>query len=542
MIAGCRDDVRVDDAVTGGGSTSVEASSTGSEASSTGSDPSSEGTTSSSSSSSNDGSSSTGSETQPCEHIAVSLVLDRQAPIYGYSKREALARYFDDIVAQTGARVTVFPNAGAEQPPAWPCALDADGPGGGLGFVWGEDFVKREGAWAKLDCVLDGVHDYPHGSDEDGDWMFSGLMFPILEHDDWPPADTSLAIAMLLAGGDDDQSGMYPRPGMASEAFLRLAAGGERRRALAFTAGSDADEMHAFALSVSERSRYFDWNDGELPEALDTWLPEVVAACAEAEETPVPPPPGGCEHIDILFVVDGSLSMAQEQAALRGIAGPPVLAEFTDALDLELETLQDFHVGVISSEPGATTLHTHLDEPEVAPSPATDCGLPEGQRWLVGPSPTLAEDFVCIAGTNAQSTIESTTRNAALALHNPANAGFLRGDAVLFIVLLTDEDTLDYATSIDVRQQILDAVGGELDRVVILGIGIAGDQGVFEMPKTTCYGEYGTATPGRQISTIVFTFREQGLMQDICAGDLASVFDAALDHLVTTCNEYQPEG
>lgn len=535
VLAGCRDDVRVDDAVTGegttSGSTTSGTSSTGSEVESS---TSSRGDTTSGSGS--DGSSSTGVETQPCEHIAVSLVLDRQAPIYGYSKREALARYFDEIVAQTGARVTVFPNAGAEQPPAWPCALDADG----RSFVWGEDFVNAEGAWGKLDCVLDGAHDYPHGSDEDGDWMFSGLMFPILEHDDWPPADTSLAVAMLLADGDDDQSGMYPRPGMASEAFLRLAAGGERRRALAFTAGRDADEMHAFALSVSERSRYFDWNDGELPEALDAWLPEVVAACAEAEETPVPPPPGGCEHIDILFVIDGSLSMAQEQAALRGIAGPPVLAEFTDALDLELETLQDFHVGVISSEPGATILHTHVDEPEVAPGPATDCGLPEGQRWLVGPSATLAEDFACIAGTNAQSTIESTTRNAAEALHNPANAGFLRDDAVLFIVLLTDEDTLDYATSIDVREQILDAVGGELDRVVILGI--AGDQGVFEMPKTTCYGEYGTATPGRQISTIVFSFREQGLMQDICAGDLATVFDAALDDLVTTCNEYQPEG
>ena len=528
--------------MTGAGTTDASSStSTGAPATTdaTGSETTVIGTSSTGDATSSSGSSSTGIA-QLCSSIAVSLVLDRQAPLYGYEKREALAQFFDAIVFDTGARVTVFPNAGAEQPPAWPCELDADGPGGGLGFVWGEDFAKSQGAWVKLDCVLDGARDYPHGSDADGDYMFSGLMFPILEHDDWPPDDTALAVAMLLANRDDDQGGMYPRPGMTSEAFVRLAAGGERRRALAFATGSEGDELHTFTLSVSERSRYFDWGDGELPEALDGWLPEVIAACDEVEDTPPPAPPGGCEHIDILFVIDGSLSMAQEQAALRGISGPPVLAEFTDALQLELDTLQDFHVGVVSSEPGDIVLHTHLDQPEVAPGPATDCGLPAGQRWLVGPSPTLAEDFACIAGTNAVSTIESTTLNAAQALHEPANAGFLRDDAVLFVVLVTDEDTLDYTTHLAVRDQILAAVGGDLSRVVVLGI--AGDQGVFEMPKTTCNGEYGTASPGRKISSIVFSFREQGLMQDICMGDLAAVFEAALDDLVTTCEEYEPEG
>lgn len=529
--------------MTGAGTTGAASSTSTSDGSATG-DGSTLDTTAigtGSSSGDNTGSSSSGTgDASACSSIAVSLVLDRQAPIYGYEKREALAKFLDAIVLHSGARVTVFPNAGAEQPPPWPCALDEDGPGGGLGFVWGEDFAKAPGVWQKLDCVLDGARAYPHVSDDDGDMMFSGLMFPILEHDDWPPPDTALSVAMLLAAGDDDQGGMYPRPGMASEAFVRLAAGGERRRALAFAAGSEADELHTFTLSVSERSRYFDWADGDLPEALDAWLPEVLAACEEVDAVLPPTPPGGCEHIDILFVIDGSLSMAQEQAALRGISGPPVFSEFTDALQIELDTLQDFHVGVVSSEPGDTILHTHLDEPKVPPGPGTDCGLPPGQRWLVGPSPTLAEDFACIAGTNAQSTIESTTLNAAQALHDPANAGFLRDDAVLFVVLVTDEDTLDYATRISVREQILAAVGGDLSRLVVLGI--AGDQGVFEMPKTTCYGPYGTATPGRRISSIVFSFREQGLMQDICAGDLAAVFEAALDDVVTTCKEWRPEG
>jgi hypothetical protein len=71
---------------------------------------------------------------------------------------------------------------------------------------------------------------------------------------------------------------------------------------------------------------------------------------------------------------------------------------------------------------------------------------------------------------------------------------------------------------------------------------LAGDQGVFEQPKTTCSGPYGTASPGRRLSSIVFAMREQGIMQDICGGGLAEAFGQALDDLVSTCNNFHPEG
>ena len=45
-----------------------------------------------------------------------------------------------------------------------------------------------------------------------------------------------------------------------------------------------------------------------------------------------PLPSSGCKRVDILFVIDGSESMAEEQAALSGDGGmTPVFAEFTDA-------------------------------------------------------------------------------------------------------------------------------------------------------------------------------------------------------------------
>ncbi|MEM6295688.1 MAG: hypothetical protein AAGA54_30725 [Myxococcota bacterium] len=481
----------------------------------------------------------TGGPPPLCEAIDISLVLGRQAPIFGLEKRRAVANFLDDLTEQTGARVRIFPNTGAPTPPAWDCSLDADGPADGLTFVWGEDFRAKNNARPRLDCVYQGVKNFPSDTDADGDWMFTGLMFPFLQHDDWPTPERAVSVSMILANTDDDENNMYARPGLSSEAFLRLAAGGDRDRALSFTIGEDADELQTFSLGFAPYALHADWANDDLDTSLQTFLPAVVDACARAEEPEVPEPPGGCEHIDILFVVDGSLSMAEEQEALRGIGGPPVFAEFTDALALSLDSLDDIHVGVISAEPGDTVLHTHRDQPAFEPTPGTDCGL--NQPWVVAPSPDLEDDFACIAATAASSTLETTSRNAAEALNDPANAGFLRDDSVLFVVMLTDEDTLGLgATRVQEHQLLLQAVGGDRSRLVMLSI--AGDPGVFEAPKTTCNGTYGNAAPGRRLDSIVRSFGDQGITSDICDGDLAQTFDDALDDLVQACVSFVPEG
>lgn len=474
-----------------------------------------------------------------CEAIDISLVFDRQAPIYGIERRRTVARFLDRVTEETGASVRVFPNAGASEPPPWDCNLDADGPADGLTFVWGEDGVPRNNARPRLDCVYDGVRNFPSEGDDDGDLMFTGLLFPFLQHDDWPTPERTISASVMLAAGDDDESNMYARPGLASDAFLRLAADGDRDRALSLTVGQDADELHTFALALHPAALHTEWDDDDFEESFETFGDAVVEACATAEEPDVPQPPGGCEHIDILFVVDGSLSMAEEQEALRGISGPPVFSDFTDALAVELDTLEDIHIGVISAEPGDTRLHTHLNQPAVEPGPETDCGL--AQPWVVAPSDDLEAQFACVAATAAASTLESTSRNAAEALTSPDNAGFLRDDSVVFVVMLTDEDTLGLgATRVQEHELLLSAVGGDRSRLVMLAI--AGDPGVFEAPKTTCDGTYGLAAPGRRLDSIVRTFGDRGITSDICAGDLAASFDDALDDLVQACVSFVPEG
>ena len=73
-------------------------------------------------------------------------------------------------------------------------------------------------------------------------------------------------------------------------------------------------------------------------------------------------------------------------------------------------------------------------------------------------------------------------------------------------------------------------------------LAIAGDPGVFEAPKTTCAGPYGTASPGRRLDSFVRTFGDRGVTSDICAGDLAQTFEDALGDLVQACVSFVPEG
>lgn len=475
-----------------------------------------------------------------CAQLDVSLVLHPLSAALSPAGRAVLTYHFTKLVEETGARVRVLPNVGSELLLETDCLLPLGNAADDPILVFGDGGAVAPGAVDALACTFDAIAAYDFAFDP-GDWMFSGLMFPILERADWPaPGATGLALLVALA--DDGQLNMYAQPGQAAEAYLRLVGDGDRRRVAAFTYGDQAGELEIFGLSLSDKSRHFELQDTTITQAIAAFTPVAVQACADFDFEPPPPEqePSGCKRIDVLFAIDGSGSMAEEQQALRGEDGmSPVFAEFTDALLDELTDVEDFHVGVVSSQYGFTALHTHRDFPLLPEGPLTSCGLPPGQRWLVGPSPTLAEDFACVAATLSDAA-EVTYYNAAEALHDPANAGFLRDDSLVFVVLLTDEDTYDqpYATMAEIRRRVLDAVGGDLGRLVVLAI--AGGQGVFEMPETTCEGVYGTAVPGRRIISITRSFRERGLVQNLCQGDLASTFTAALGDVVSACEAFAP--
>ncbi len=166
-----------------------------------------------------------------------------------------------------------------------------------------------------------------------------------------------------------------------------------------------------------------------------------------------PPPGEGCKGVDILFAIDPSPSMFDEQERLAA-----AFPQFMQTIDTELVQQKgiDYHVGVLAAEMGGADycLWGNTCTPgyrgrllhEVG---RLDCAadLPPG-RWIEpGPVDDVAAQFRCIASFGDYYTVQEmpleTLRAAMIDRVDDAesyNGGFLRDDALLVLVILTDED------------------------------------------------------------------------------------------------------
>jgi hypothetical protein len=157
--------------------------------------------------------------------------------------------------------------------------------------------------------------------------------------------------------------------------------------------------------------------------------------------------------IDILFMVDNSGSMIEEQTSLANN-----FARFTNVLENIEGGLPNVHIGVISSDVGAGPFNISGctgagDNGSLQSAPRGACDPPAGayirdvaldetnrDQNYTG---TLADTFSCIArlginGCGFEQPLESMRR--ALNGSNPTNQGFLRDNAFLAVIFITDED------------------------------------------------------------------------------------------------------
>lgn len=141
---------------------------------------------------------------------------------------------------------------------------------------------------------------------------------------------------------------------------------------------------------------------------------------------------------DILFVIDNSNSMAEEQANLKANLG-----SFVSALKAS-PVAQDFHVGVTT--PDVTVFGWDAVGTPIQITSRTPGALIGSPAVLDGASPTFVSDFqarVDAVGLGGAGW-EQPFRAMRLALTSPllggANAGFLRPGARLAVVFLSDED------------------------------------------------------------------------------------------------------
>jgi len=157
--------------------------------------------------------------------------------------------------------------------------------------------------------------------------------------------------------------------------------------------------------------------------------------------------------IDILFVIDTSATMAQEQASLS-----TNYRRLMSFLEQYPGGMPNIHVGVISSDLGAGPFSFGNCTPggdggKLQTTARSNCTPPNGEFLSnIGASDgtdilnydgSLQDAFACIAelgSDGCQYTQPLEAMRRALDGSNPANAGFLRDDAFLMVVFVTDQD------------------------------------------------------------------------------------------------------
>jgi hypothetical protein len=182
--------------------------------------------------------------------------------------------------------------------------------------------------------------------------------------------------------------------------------------------------------------------------------------------------PPALSKVDLLFVVDDSPGMLAKADLLR-----TRFAAFETAITQQATTLPlDYHIGVVTDDLGAAMENINMGQCHPggdggklqalgtgAPPSCAGFTLSGGNFIdydLRGATPvtnypaamSLTDAFTCIssvgqAGCGFEHTLEAAYR----ALHDtiPENAGFLRPDAVLAVVFVTDEDDCSAATDSD---------------------------------------------------------------------------------------------
>lgn len=259
----------------------------------------------------------------------------------------------------------------------------------------------------------------------------------------------------------------------------------------------------------------------------------------------------GCENIAALFVVDISGSMKEERDDLA--ANFPNFVSVLDAYVGDPDSgATGYRLGVTNSsiEDNASgesdlALDGSLYAGGTFVSLFGGCEETFSPAWIDGPGATVSEDFTCLADypiaeggldPGAERPLDAIEYFVDKHAAGGPNDGFYdRANSLLVIVTLTDEDDTrpDSTTTPAETKAKLDAFTGGEDRYVV--VTIAGPE------SGQCNSEFGEATAAPILHEFTNSV-DNGLMGDICQGDLSSALADALALIQTSCDELPPVG
>jgi hypothetical protein len=241
--------------------------------------------------------------------------------------------------------------------------------------------------------------------------------------------------------------------------------------------------------------------------------------------------PVDCDRADFVFVIDDSPSMQQYQAEL--LDNFPV---FIDGVQRVVAHHTDLHVGVVTTDaysgnsPPCDVLGGFVVATSGANSSRAQCGpYAEGANYM-----TAADDldaaFACAAAVGTQGNQNERPADALRAAIDPdgdaasCNQGFLRRDALLIAVILTDEPDQSTGSPGRWAQDLLATKGDNPDGVVVVSL-LRNDEDCGDGMSNDCYPW------ALQSFTEEFDY---GFLGPI-TGDYGELFDRAVDVVATAC-------
>ncbi len=293
----------------------------------------------------------------------------------------------------------------------------------------------------------------------------------------------------------------------------------------------------------------------------DTGNPQDSGTTEGAEETGPPvyfdlgPLPDtqkvdeACGAVDFLFVIDNSGSMLDEQMNL--VASFP---GFISAIQGTLEQVNEYNIGVVTSDayspnlaiPGCNVLGGLVRQTGGSGSSNADCGpYADGNSYMTE-ADDLEMTFSCAAqvGTNGDP-FEQMMSGLLNAIDGPlldpgaCNDGFIREDALLVLVIITDEydgpgdpeSNPSPGTPMEWYDQVVAAKDGIPENVVV--VSLVNAMGGTCPPASTVFD-------GVNIVDFTNMFGDNGLVGGVCDPDYSMLFADAVSIIDVACDNFEP--
>lgn len=296
----------------------------------------------------------------------------------------------------------------------------------------------------------------------------------------------------------------------------------------------------------------------------DTETGDSPAQAGEPPSTATPRMPETCAKMDVVFVVDDSPSMREEQDNLA--ANLPQFVQVLDEYLVDDTRPLDYRLAVLT--PGRDVQEYIASSGTTYPAQASTgdngafrqlCGMP--RPWIERGDADVAGTFSCVAQVGVEGSAKEMPLEALRMAFDErqadgTNAGFLRDDALLAVVILTDEDdcstmggsyTIMGSTqqppagkacapapmelvAVSEYAQLLDTLKSGPGRWAVASIAGPG--------PGTCTSPFGDALHAERLQELTQLKGDNAVFSSVCDGDLSSALRDALDTFDQACRAF----